>query len=130
MNALHGDLFKNCFASWVEALRDGDPGIIAIDGKTSRRSHTREPLHMVPAWATRQRLMDGEEATEAIQRDHRHAAASGAPGTDRNPGHHRHHRHPERHRQWILTMVPPAMANSTLPSSGAAPKSLLKTIGF
>lgn len=69
MNALDGDLFKACFASWVEALKDGDPDIIAIDGKTSRRTHARrrgrEPLHMVSAWATRQRLVLGQEATEA-----------------------------------------------------------------
>lgn len=69
MNALDGDLFKACFASWVEALKDGDPDIIAIDGKTSRRSHARgqglEPLHMISAWATRQRLVLGQEATEA-----------------------------------------------------------------
>ena len=69
MNALNGDLFKACFASWVEALKDGDPDIIAIDGKTSRRSHARsrgrEPLHMVSAWATRQRLVLGQEASDA-----------------------------------------------------------------
>jgi hypothetical protein len=69
MNALDGDLFKACFASWVAALKDGDPDIIAIDGKTSRRAHARsrgrEPLHMVSAWATRQRLVLGQEASEA-----------------------------------------------------------------
>jgi predicted transposase YbfD/YdcC len=69
INALDPDLFKACFSSWVDALRDGDPEIIAIDGKTSRRSHARgrgrEPLHMVSAWATRQRLVLGQEATDA-----------------------------------------------------------------
>ena len=68
-NTLDGDLFKACFATWVEALRDGDPEIIAIDGKTSRRTHARgqgrEPLHMVSAWASRQRLVLGQEATDA-----------------------------------------------------------------
>src|SRR4051795_4241632 len=37
-----------------------------IDGKTSRRSHARSkgrgPLHLVSAWATRQRLVLGQEA--------------------------------------------------------------------
>jgi hypothetical protein len=69
INALDADLFKACFATWVAALRDGAPHIIAIDGKTSRRSHARsrgrEPLHMVSAWASRQRLVLGQEATDA-----------------------------------------------------------------
>ena len=68
INALDPELFKNCFAAWVESLRDGDPDIIAIDGKTSRRSHARgkgrEPLHLVSAWATRQRLVLGQEAVD------------------------------------------------------------------
>jgi len=68
INGLDADLFKSCFAAWVEALRDGAPDIIAIDGKTSRRSHNRgkgrEPLHLVSAWAARQRLVLGQEATD------------------------------------------------------------------
>lgn len=68
INALDGELFKTCFTNWVDALRDGEPDIIAIDGKTSRRSHARgqgrEPLHLVSAWATRQRLVLGQEATD------------------------------------------------------------------
>jgi hypothetical protein len=39
INGLDAELFKTCFANWVEALRDRAPDIIAIDGKTSRRSH-------------------------------------------------------------------------------------------
>ena len=69
VNALDPDLFKSCFASWVETLRDGDPEIVAIDGKTSRRTHDRgrgrEPLHLVSAWASRQRLVLGQEAVDA-----------------------------------------------------------------
>lgn len=69
INALDADLFKACFAAWVEELRDDDPDIIAVDGKTSRRCHARgkgrEPLHLVSAWATRQRLVLGQEATDA-----------------------------------------------------------------
>ena len=68
INALDPDLFKTCFTSWVETLRDHDREIIAVDGKTSRRSHARskgrEPLHMVSAWATRQRLVLGQQATD------------------------------------------------------------------
>lgn len=66
MNGLDADLFRTCFTNWVEALRDADGDIIAIDGKTSRRSHARgrgrEPLHLVSAWASRQRLVLGQEA--------------------------------------------------------------------
>jgi predicted transposase YbfD/YdcC len=69
INALDADLFKACFTSWVAALRDDAPDLIAIDGKTSRRSHARargrEPLHMVSAWASRQRLVLAQEATDA-----------------------------------------------------------------
>ena len=69
VNALDPDLFRTCFTNWVETLRDQDPEIIAIDGKTSRRSHARargrEPLHTVSAWASRQRLVLGQEATDA-----------------------------------------------------------------
>jgi len=69
INALDAELFKSCFATWVESLRDGDPDVIAIDGKTSRRSHARakgrEPLHLVSAWAARQRLVLAQEAVDA-----------------------------------------------------------------
>jgi DDE_Tnp_1-associated/Transposase DDE domain len=68
INALDSELFKSCFANWVEALREEAPDIIAIDGKTSRRSHARSkgrgPLHLVSAWAARQRLVLGQEAVD------------------------------------------------------------------
>lgn len=68
INGLDAELFKTCFIEWVEALRDGQPDLIAIDGKTSRRCHARskgrEPLHLVSAWAARQRLVLGQEATD------------------------------------------------------------------
>src|ERR1700730_9628093 len=68
INGLDAELFKTCFANWVEALRDRAPDIIAIDGKTSRRSHGRrkgrEPLHLVSAWAARQRLVLGQQAVD------------------------------------------------------------------
>jgi predicted transposase YbfD/YdcC len=66
ISALDPTLFKACFVSWVEGLREAEPDLIAIDGKTSRRSHARsrgrEPLHLVSAWAARQRLVLGQEA--------------------------------------------------------------------
>jgi hypothetical protein len=63
MNALPGELFAECFTKWVAGLRDNDPDIVAIDGKTSRRAHAHNgrPLHLVSAWASRQRLVLGQE---------------------------------------------------------------------
>jgi predicted transposase YbfD/YdcC len=68
LNALDQELFKTCFMDWVEELHDSEPDVIAIDGKTSRRTHDRgrdrKPLHLVSAWASRQRLVLGQQATE------------------------------------------------------------------
>lgn len=66
--AIDPALFKTCFLAWADDLRDGAPEVIAIDGKTSRRSHDRKkgrkPLHMVSAWASSQRIVLGQQATE------------------------------------------------------------------
>ena len=68
INALNPKLFSECFVAWVNGLRDGDPDIVAVDGKASRRtfakSKGRKPLYMVSAWASRQRLVLGQEATD------------------------------------------------------------------
>ena len=69
INAINGDLFAQCFGEWVDGLREAEPDIVAIDGKTSRRTHDRAkdrgPLHLVSAWASRQRLVLGQQACEA-----------------------------------------------------------------
>jgi len=74
INAIDGDLFSQCFSDWVDGLREtmadaDEPEVVAIDGKTSRRTHDRSkdrgPLHMVSAWASRQRLVLGQQACEA-----------------------------------------------------------------
>jgi predicted transposase YbfD/YdcC len=72
MNALDAELFAACFTAWVAGLREADaaePDLVAVDGKTSRRTHARargrDPLHLVSAWASRQRLVLGQRATEA-----------------------------------------------------------------
>jgi predicted transposase YbfD/YdcC len=64
MNALPAELFPACFTAWVDGLRQSDPDIVAIDGKTSRRARDSDPpaLHLVSAWASRQRLVLGQEA--------------------------------------------------------------------
>lgn len=64
MNALPAALFAECFTAWVKELREAEPDIIAIDGKTSRRARRGDghALHLVSAWATRQRLVLGQQA--------------------------------------------------------------------
>jgi len=68
LNAIDPALFEQCFSDWVGGLRADLPDIIAVDGKTSRRTHDRgrdrKPLHLVSAWATAQRLVLGQQATE------------------------------------------------------------------
>jgi predicted transposase YbfD/YdcC len=52
--------FQRCFVGWVAALTKTPAEVIAIDGKTLRRSYqkkgAKEPIHMVSAFAARQRL--------------------------------------------------------------------------
>jgi len=59
---------QTCFINWVDAIRNKIPEIIAVDGKTSRRSHNKRKgiaaLHRVSAWAASNRLVLGQEATE------------------------------------------------------------------
>jgi predicted transposase YbfD/YdcC len=62
--------FEACFRAWVASIRTVIPGeIIAVDGKTLRRSHDRgkgvAALHVVSAWATANRVVLGQVATEA-----------------------------------------------------------------
>jgi predicted transposase YbfD/YdcC len=69
--ALDAEEFQLCFMDWIEAVEELSQGqVIAIDGKTLRRSHDRskgkKALQMVSAWATAngvvlgQRKVDGE----------------------------------------------------------------------
>lgn len=66
MNRIEPGLFADCFRSWAAALRPDAPALVAIDGKTSRGSHDRDrgraALHLVSAFATRERLVIGQEA--------------------------------------------------------------------
>ncbi len=61
---LDAERFQHCFAAWVAALTGVPEGVIAIDGKTVRRSHDRKngksAIHMVSAFAARQRLVLGQ----------------------------------------------------------------------
>jgi predicted transposase YbfD/YdcC len=60
--------FEACFMQWVQGLSQQVKGVIAIDGKTLRRSHDeatgKKALHMVSAWAVENRLVLAQLATE------------------------------------------------------------------
>ena len=61
--------FQTCFLSWIRSFyRQTSREVIAIDGKTLRRSHDRsngvEALHLVHAWASENHLMLGAVKTE------------------------------------------------------------------
>jgi len=68
MNRIDPGLFAACFSSWVAECWPDRPDFVAIDGKTSRRSHDRKrgqkALHLVSAFATTRRLVLGQEAVE------------------------------------------------------------------
>lgn len=60
--ALDAEQFQTCFVNWVASLTGIPADVIAIDGKTSRRSGKKgaNPIHMVSALAARQRLVLGQ----------------------------------------------------------------------
>jgi len=66
MNRVDPGLFSAAFTGWVRETWPDRPDLVAIDGKTSRRSHDRSadraPLHLVSAFATTSRLVIGQEA--------------------------------------------------------------------
>jgi predicted transposase YbfD/YdcC len=66
MNRIDPGLFSTAFMGWVRESWPDRLDLVAIDGKTSRRSHDRgaekAPLHLVSAFATTSRLVLGQEA--------------------------------------------------------------------
>ncbi len=70
---LRPEAFQQCFVSWLEALRQHaaettavDQPVLAVDGKTARRSHDRQKhlgaLHAVSVWASEYGLSLGQVA--------------------------------------------------------------------
>jgi len=76
---LDPDELRRCFLTWVQAVvaapgeQDAPgslgPQVVAVDGKTLRRSHDRrtgkDALHLVSAWAAESGLVVGQVATDA-----------------------------------------------------------------
>jgi len=72
LEALDPQAFQRCFAAWLESLcdkgaDDSERRLLAVDGKTLRRSHDRRhalgPLHLVSVWATQEGISLGQLAT-------------------------------------------------------------------
>src|SRR3954453_16099481 len=71
--ALKPEAFQKCFQDWIASALVTDEGatrrLVAIDGKTCRRSHDSGkglgPLHLVSAWASEEGIALGQVATEA-----------------------------------------------------------------
>jgi predicted transposase YbfD/YdcC len=60
--------FEASFVQWVQGISKTVKGVVAIDGKTLRRSHDRgagkKALHLVSAWSVENRLVLAQLATE------------------------------------------------------------------
>jgi len=60
--------FEECFLNWVRSLNEKIAGVVALDGKTLRRSHDaangKKALHLVSAWAAENRLVLAQVAVD------------------------------------------------------------------
>ncbi len=58
--------FNEIFIKWVSSLQKEIPKLVAIDGKTVRRSMNGNipPVHIVSAWSSEQRLVLGQIKTK------------------------------------------------------------------
>ena len=62
------EVFQSCFISWVASLNETLEGVVAVDGKTLRRSFDtskrQASIHMVSAWACDQKLVLGQRKVD------------------------------------------------------------------
>jgi predicted transposase YbfD/YdcC len=68
--AIKPEAFERCFGAWIQALAKAKTGeLIAIDGKTLRRSFDRAndkaAIHMISAWSTANGVVFAQLATQA-----------------------------------------------------------------
>jgi len=66
VSRVNPEQFQKCFFRWLAKARKNLGGIIALDGKTLRRSNDgdKDPLHIVSAWATEQSLTLGQQRVD------------------------------------------------------------------
>jgi predicted transposase YbfD/YdcC len=73
LNRIAPELFEACFTNWALSLRPDAADLIALDGKSLRRSGdsatAKTPLHLVSAWASSQQLVLAQEAVEAKENE-------------------------------------------------------------
>jgi predicted transposase YbfD/YdcC len=64
--AIDTKIFNQIFIDWVTSLQESIPEIVAIDGKTVRRSRDgdKKPIHVVSAWASKQKMVVGQVKTD------------------------------------------------------------------
>jgi len=72
--------FQLCFVAWVAALTNTPAEVIAVDGKTSRRSYqtkgSKDAIHMVSASRRGNALCWPGEGEREVERDRRHPGAA------------------------------------------------------
>lgn len=68
ISRLNPEEFSMCIVEWTKALSEKLKGVIAIDGKTLRRSYQdaskKNPLHIVSAWSSENGIVLGQVQTE------------------------------------------------------------------
>jgi predicted transposase YbfD/YdcC len=73
INRIDPVLFEACFSGWALSLRCDAPDLIALDGKSLRRSGDgpcgQKPLHLVSAWASTQRLVLAQEPVDTKENE-------------------------------------------------------------
>ena len=73
LNRIDPALFEACFMSWALSLRPDAADLIALDGKSLRRSGdsaaAQPPLHLVSAWASSQQLVLAQEPVDAKENE-------------------------------------------------------------
>lgn len=69
ISRLNPEEFSKCIVEWTKAISKQLKGVIAIDGKTLRRSFQnaskKNPLHVVSAWSSENGIVLGQVQTEA-----------------------------------------------------------------
>ena len=96
--------FEACFGRFVAAFAARIDEVVAVDGKTARRSFDRRagcaPLHLVSAWACEQRLVLGQRRVDGHSNEiEARAGAAGPAGAGGPDRHRRRHALPEGDRR-------------------------------